>query len=322
MNRSITIFCLMLTGIPAFGQTYKSTIAKADSLYRKKEFAPSVAAYKEAFALEQKKPGDLYNAACSAALSGDTALALQWLNQAFQNGWTNVRHLKSDTDLESLHGLPAWEMLTAAMQKEVDRIEANYDKPLQAELLAIFDDDQKYRRQISEVRGKHGNNSPEMQELWKIITEKDSLNLLKIKAILDKHGWVGADKVGGQANQAIFLVIQHADLATQQKYLPMMREAVKNKNAASSALALLEDRVALGEGRKQVYGSQIGRDAGTGLSYVLPLDDPDNVDKRRATVGLGPLADYVRNWNIEWNVEEYKKKLSETEEKAKSSQHE
>ena len=31
---------------------------------------------------------------------------------------------------------------------------------------------------------------------------------------------------------------------------------------------------------------------------VSPLEDPDNVDKRRAEVGLGPLADYVSNWNI------------------------
>jgi hypothetical protein len=30
-------------------------------------------------------------------------------------------------------------------------------------------------------------------------------------------------------------------------------------------------------------------------------------------VGLGPLADYAKNWNITWNVEEYKKHPPETE---------
>ena len=96
-----------------------------------------------------------------------------------------------------------------------------------------------------------------------------------------------------------------------------MREAVKNKNASGSALALLEDRVALGEGKRQIYGSQIGYDNVTNKSYVLPLDDPDNVDKRRAEVGLGLLADYVKRWDIIWNVEEYKKQLPELEEKQK-----
>jgi hypothetical protein len=138
----------------------------------------------------------------------------------------------------------------------------------------------------------------------------DSVNLKKVKAILDQYGWVGPKVVGGQASQALFLVIQHSDLASQQKYLPLMREAVKRGDAMGSALALLEDRVALGEGRKQTYGSQIGRDEKSGKFYVLPLEDPDHVDERREKVGLGKLADYVKRWDIEWNVEEYKKQTN------------
>ncbi len=46
--------------------------------------------------------------------------------------------------------------------------------------------------------------------------KKDSLNLQKISQILDKYGWVGAEKVGEKANQTLFLVIQHADLKTQK----------------------------------------------------------------------------------------------------------
>jgi hypothetical protein len=84
---------------------------------------------------------------------------------------------------------------------------------------------------------------------------KDSGNQLKVKAILDKYGWVGEDEIGPQANNTLFLMIQHADLATQQTYLPMMRKAVADSKAEPSALALLEDRVALGEKRRQTYGS-------------------------------------------------------------------
>ena len=89
-----------------------------------------------------------------------------------------------------------------------------------------------------------------------------------------------------------------------------MREAVKKGNAMASSLALLEDRVAIGEGRMQIYGSQIGTKPDNS-HYVLPLEDPDHVDQRRAGVGLGPLAEYVKNWNIVWNVEQYKKDLPE-----------
>lgn len=192
------------------------------------------------------------------------------------------------------------------MQAIVDKREVNYDKPLQAKLLAIFDDDQQIRQQFIAAQKEFGYQSRQVDSLGKMMMFKDSINQIKVIEILDKHGWVGPDKVGGQANQTLFLVIQHADLATQQKYLPMMREAVKNKNANSNSLALLEDRVALREGRKQMYGSQIGYDDKTNKSYVLPLEDPDNVDKRRAEVGLGLLSDYVKRWDIIWDVEEYK----------------
>lgn len=77
--------------------------------------------------------------------------------------------------------------------------------------------------------------------------------------------------------------------------------------------------MALGEGRKQTYGSQIGFDESTNKYYVLPLEDPDRVDQRRASVGLGSLADYVKRWDIAWDVEAYKKQLPEIEALQKKS---
>jgi hypothetical protein len=88
---------------------------------------------------------------------------------------------------------------------------------------------------------------------------------------------------------------------------------VKAQKASGSSLALLEDRVALGEGRRQTYGSQIGFNEKTKRYYVSPLDAPDNVDARRAAVGLPSLSDYVKHWDLTWNVAEYKKQLLELE---------
>jgi hypothetical protein len=316
MKQIITTFLLFICSL-TFGQTYKSIVVEADAFYNNKEYKKSVEKYTEAFKLEQKSCSDFYNAGCSASLLGNKKLAFKWLNLALENGWSNIRHLKSDTDLTLLHTDKKWEILVSEMQSIVDKREANYDKALQAKLLAIYEDDQPIRQQYISAQKEFGHQSKQVDSLGKIMMYKDSINLIKVTEILDKYGWVGADKVGGQANQTLFLVIQHSDLKTQQKYLPMMREAVKNKNASGSALALLEDRVALGEGKRQIYGSQIGYDNVTNKSYVLPLDDPDNVDKRRAEVGLGLFADYVKRWDIIWNVDEYKKQLPDLEEKQK-----
>lgn len=90
-----------------------------------------------------------------------------------------------------------------------------------------------------------------------------------------------------------------------------MKEAVTKGNANPGSLALLIDRIEIREGRKQIYGSQIGTYPNTNIQYVLPLMDPDNVDKRRKEVGLGSMSDYVKNWNLVWDVERYKSELPE-----------
>jgi hypothetical protein len=289
-------------------QQYFKIAAAAQDLYNQQNYQGSVDLYKQAFEIKKDGRYDLYNAACSAALAMQNDLALEWLRQAFDNGYTNISHVKQDADLKGLHSLKQYQALLKLMQAKVDRIEAGYDKPLQKKLLAIFEQDQKYRLQSDQVGKRHGYESKEMDALWKTIEHVDSINLIKVISILEKEGWTGPEQVGPQANSALFLVIQHADLPTQQKYLPMMRQAVASGKAQSAELALLEDRVALGEKRLQIYGSQIGEDS-TGLGYVLPMQDPDNVDVRRADMGLGPIEFYLKNWDVKWDPVEYKKLL-------------
>ncbi|THV58510.1 DUF6624 domain-containing protein [Chryseobacterium candidae] len=310
-----TIYTLLLlflfTGVNA--QEYSKLISEAHKLYQTKDYKMSTDLYSKAFKIESENPSHLYNGACSSSLAGNTKQAFKWLNLSIDKGWTNLKHLKSDTDLDYLHSKKEWGKTIEKLEEKLALLEANYDKPLQAELLAILEEDQKYRIQMNETQKKFGPESKEMNDLWKITIQKDSINLLKVKKILDEKGWVGKDKVGAQANSALFLVIQHSDLETQKKYLPMMKEAVTKGNASSGSLALLIDRIEIREGRKQIYGSQIGTNPHNKALYVLPLIDPDNVDKRRKEVALGPISDYVKNWNLVWDVEKYKNELPELE---------
>ena len=184
-----------------------------------------------------------------------------------------------------------------------------------AVLETVYYDDQKYRQEADEIQEKYGRNSEEVRQHWELINKQDSINLIKVDNILQEHGWLSAEEVGHNANSALFLVIQHADMETQVKYLPVLREAVKEGDARADDLALLEDRVALKQGKRQIYGSQIGIDQETGEYYVSPLQDPDNVNKRRAEVGLAPIEDYISNWDLTWDAEAYKKQLPQLEEK-------
>ncbi|PRB02252.1 hypothetical protein CQ046_13510 [Chryseobacterium sp. MYb7] len=313
MRNNIYVLLLLFLFTSVNAQEYSKLISEANKLYETKDYKMSTDLYDKAFKIESKNPSHLYNGACASSLAGNTKKAFKWLNLSIENGWTNLKHLNSDTDLENLHSKKEWGKTIERLEKKIELIEANYDKPLQTELLAILEEDQKYRKQMNETQKNFGPESKEMNDLWKIAMQKDSINLLKVKKILDEKGWVGKDKVGAQANSAIFLVIQHSDLETQKKYLPMMKEAVAKGNASSGSLALLIDRIEIREGRKQIYGSQIGINQNNKTYYVLPLIDPDNVDKRRTEVGLGPISDYVKNWSLIWDVEKYKRELPELE---------
>lgn len=295
-------------------EKYVQLVKEAWSLYTSKQYLKSAHMYSEAFAVRGgiESVSDRYNAACSWALANLPDSAFAQLFQIAQNGqYNNLSHLKTDNDLAVLHTDQRWNKLIELVKANKEKAEAHLDKPLVALLDSIYEEDQKYRQQLAVIEEKYGWESEEMKSLWKIIHEKDSLNQQNVKKILDERGWLGPDVIGHQGNQTLFLVIQHAEIETQEKYLPMMRDAVKKGNAKAASLALLEDRVALRKGNMQIYGSQVGRDQETGEYYVLPLADPDNVDKRRAEVGLEPLQSYLSNWGLTWNVENYKKKLPE-----------
>lgn len=314
------IICASVIFGQATSQEYAELIKKAYSLYKAKEYRNSAFAYSDAFKANGWKgsSGDRYNAACAWSLSNYPDSAFFNLERiATLMNYTNYVHISTDSDLIALHSDKRWEPLLETVKRNKEKAEINFNKPLIAILDSILIDDQKYRKQLAAIEKEFGGESEELKSHWHIIKEKDSINLIKIKSILEQYGWLGSDVIGAQGNSTLFLVIQHSDQITQEKYLPMMREAVKDGKAQGSSLALLEDRVALGQGRRQVYGSQIGRDSETLLYYVLPLDDPDNVDKRRLAVGLQSMADYVSRWQLKWDVELYKKELLAREAKNK-----
>lgn len=312
MSKSCLIIFVFVLQNSLFGQQdfainqYRKFTTKADSLYNAKDYKNSGHAYSSAFKYASSS-NDRYNAACSWALAGYPDSAFFQLNLIASN-YHDYNHISTDSDLNSLHNDERWIPLIEIIKHSKEKSEEKRNKPLVAKLDSIYNDDQSYRIKAQELQKKHGSNSEEFKALWKTVHIKDSINLIKVTTILDKYGWLGSEEVGSQGNTTLFLVIQHADLKTQEKYLPMMREAVKNGKAYGSSLALLEDRIEIRNGRKQIYGSQIGMTEDNKY-YVSPLLDPDNVNKRRASVGLGTLEEYVKNWGIKWDVEQYKKDL-------------
>ena len=160
----------------------------------------------------------------------------------------------------------------------------------------------------------YGVDSKEAEVFQKIYRANHTINIKKIIAILNNNGWPESTVIGDQGNRTICNVLQHADQATREHYIPMMRQAVLDKKLEPRYLVRAEDRIATDKGELQIYGGQMKYYPETKSFNVWPVYDPINIDKRRAEIGLGPIAEHLMNrFDFEWNIEEQIRRTEEFE---------
>ncbi len=171
------------------------------------------------------------------------------------------------------------------------------EEGLRKELLRRVKEDQDARNAMTETMSGRGQKDAKAGPTTEIalahkVESIDAANTARMKEIVERHGWPGKTLVGADGASAAWLLVQHADLdhAFQKRCLELMKPAVKLGEASGKELAYLTDRVALAEGKKQIYGTQFHK---VGDKWEpKPIDDEPNVDKRRAEVGLPSLAEY------------------------------
>ena len=117
----------------------------------------------------------------------------------------------------------------------------------------------------------------------------DHRNTERLKAIIDEMGWPSISKVGYDGSSNAWLLVQHADHDPefQKRCLELMKSEPEDE-ISKRDLAYLEDRITVGDGKPQIYGTQFHTNS-DGQLELLPIKDPDNVDKRRKEMGLETL---------------------------------
>jgi hypothetical protein len=161
-----------------------------------------------------------------------------------------------------------------------------YDE-LRKTLEEVMKNDQLYRINFYEY-DKHYNTRLQAQ----LQLEIDKKNQDIVTRIIDKYCWLSIEEVGYSANRALLFVLLHSDGATQEKYLPVLRQAVPEKKARKQDLAMFIDIVEYNNNRPQIYGTQAIKKDGR---YVLyNLIDPANVNKRRQNMELGTIQSALR----------------------------
>ncbi|MDD5656595.1 MAG: hypothetical protein PHF00_05000 [Elusimicrobia bacterium] len=162
------------------------------------------------------------------------------------------------------------------------------NQALHDELVSMSKADQEVRQALIASGIEHP--SPEITSRMEMI---DATNTARMREIIHERGWPGKTLVGHDGDTAAFLLVQHADRdhSFQKEVLPLLAQAYKSGETSGEHLALLTDRILVGEGKKQRYGSQAK--IAEGQIMVDPVEDESNLDKRRAELGLPPMHEYI-----------------------------
>jgi hypothetical protein len=141
-------------------------------------------------------------------------------------------------------------------------------------------------------------------EAQRVLAERtlatDADNSRWLKQVVAVHGWPGRGLVGPEGAEAAYLLAQHApDPSFQRRCLALLEQAVAAGEAEPVQLAHLTDRVRVGAGQPQLFGTQgCPRPFGSTDPIVpAPVDDETLVDQRRAALGLPSMQEHFRRLN-------------------------
>ncbi len=162
-------------------------------------------------------------------------------------------------------------------------------------LMDLFERDQEVRRE-GEAFFRNTKPGTPIGPAERAVLDKQAKasrdHIAELKKLMAKWGFPGYRKVGGDATAAAINLTQHAkDTGFMNNFLAGLKKAQETGDASKADVAELTDRVLIAEGKKQRYGTMVSVQG----KKIAPtaVEDPKNLDKRRAEMGLPPMEDYL-----------------------------
>lgn len=135
----------------------------------------------------------------------------------------------------------------------------------------------------------------------------DSSNIRFIDSITQRQDFPGIKALGAQRAHFAWLIIQHSDSATLNRYLPVIKAAAERKDLPFSSYAYSLDKVLMRKGKPQRYGSQIVegvmKNTGRTMRLIWPVEEPERLNERRKAAGLADtIEEYARSNGFTYQV--------------------
>jgi hypothetical protein len=156
------------------------------------------------------------------------------------------------------------------------------------ELVAMEKADQEARTKCTS-----GPQSEQMNCFIAITKAIDEPHAKRLTEIFNSIGFPDTAKVGKEGLGAVMTLLQHVPGdELRKKSLSGITRAFRNKEIPPMNYANFVDRLRLHQGKKQLYGSNF--DFRDGKMVMSPTEDPKDLARRRAEIGLPTLGEYVQ----------------------------
>lgn len=312
MKRSLgvvfTLLIVLLSSNTVFAQRFTSNnpayillVKKADSAFEKLDFGKAVRLYSEALSISNKSVRTVSKAALANMKVGNTDIAISLLTQAHQTDWKLActylgSHAADYTDLQNM---PAFLSLFEQCQKKMSAYESEVDLVYQDSIQALYNRDQMHRATFESIALHHGYNSVQMQEVKQLQADADALNQKILKELLNAKGFPTISKVKRGATQTALSILQRADTATINKWLPTIKMLITSKELMEADCAYIIDYSLVQQREPQVYGTQLFRDKSDNLLKPQPYESVKAVNVNRKKAGMDIWQNYLLQMGAE-----------------------
>jgi hypothetical protein len=287
-----------------FSNEYANYRWKADSLYRLYQYKASEIYYEKAIkekAAKRFKRICYYNSSLCLKYTGNLKKSTKYLKKSIKMGvrYPSILAFNSDTTFNSYKNLKEWKYIIKKMSKNIN-VYSQIDSNFRTLLLNCYKTDQFYRNPPKSFKDSLANFYDNRQIdsiVYSRLLSTDHTNQLLLQNIIKKR-WIGLKSVGEDGDQAVWLIVQHADtnIEFQKKSLKLIEKAIINDNTRIKNYPYLVDRLLINNQEKQIFGTQFREvhTNGKATLNILPLRDQNMVDKYRNCFGLETVDEYLK----------------------------
>ncbi|MBS1595022.1 MAG: hypothetical protein JST90_11940 [Bacteroidetes bacterium] len=264
-------------------RSYLSHADKARAFTADKEYAASIAEYKQAFLYAQFYVPDLLSCSESFSALGNIDSAFGMLVVAAANGY----------DWHDDPNLTAWRQSPIFDEAKLQKVRTDFYRRVDREYLELLDS---MEVKDQSVRGIHGDTAR--------MADVDSADMEILAQLVRAKGFPRYDKVGYAGVMDAFVLLLHGLLngVHGQKmwtyFQPVLYREVQQGYLMPDYYAFIYDRIVSDYGRlEQCYGTHFDYSP-EGTVVINPVYDVAHVDARRAEIGLPPLRYMIKTYHM------------------------